>query len=146
MTWIKICGITNLDDALAATGAGANALGFVFYPKSRRHVTLETVCSIVAKLPQRMEKVGVFVNETVDDVRDTAKQAGLTAVQLSGDESNEFSRSLFREFGTKSRQPAIFRCYPAKIFDAPAEETAGWDPVAAGGGAAGGGYHGQSGE
>ena len=132
MTWIKICGITNLDDALAATDAGANALGFVFYPKSRRHVTLETVCSIVAKLPQRMEKVGVFVNETVDHVRDTAKQAGLTAVQLSGDESNEFSRSLFREFGNKSRRPAIFRCYPAKIFDAPAEETAGWDPVAAG--------------
>ena len=132
MTWIKICGITNLDDALAATDAGANALGFVFYSKSRRHVTLETVCSIVAKLPQRMEKVGVFVNETVDDVRDTAKQAGLTAVQLSGDESNEFSRSLFRELGNESRQPAIFRCYPAKIFDAPAEQTVGWDPVAAG--------------
>src|ERR1700716_3939453 len=132
MTWIKICGITNLDDALAATDAGANALGFVFYPKSRRHVTLETVCSIVAKLPQRMEKVGVLVNETVDDVRDIAKQAGLTAVQLSGDESNEFSRTLFRELGNKSRRPAIFRCYPAKIFDAPAEETVGWDPVAAG--------------
>ena len=132
MTWIKICGITNLDDALAATDAGANALGFVFYSKSRRHVTLETVCSIVAKLPQRMEKVGVFVNETVDHVRDTAKQAGLTAVQLSGDESNEFSRSLFRELANRSRRPAIFRCYPAKIFDAPAEQTVGWDPVAAG--------------
>jgi phosphoribosylanthranilate isomerase len=132
MTWIKICGITNLDDALAATDAGANALGFVFYSKSPRHVTLETVCSIVAKLPRQMEKVGVFVNETVDQVRDTAKHAGLTAVQLSGDESNEFSRSLFRELSNKSRRPAIFRCYPAKIFDAPAEETVGWDPVAAG--------------
>lgn len=132
MTWIKICGITNLDDALAATDAGANALGFVFYPKSRRHVTLETVCSIVAKVPRQMEKVGVFVNETVDHVRDIAKHAGLTAVQLSGDESPEFSRSLFRELGNKSRRPAIFRCYPAKIFDAPAEQTVGWDPVAAG--------------
>ena len=132
MTWIKICGITNLDDALAATDAGANALGFVFYPKSRRHVTLETVCSIVAKVPRQMEKVGVFVNETVDHVRDAAKHAGLTAVQLSGDESTEFSRSLFRELGNRSRRPAIFRCYPAKIFDAPAEETVGWDPVAAG--------------
>ena len=72
MTWIKICGITNLDDALAASDAGANALGFVFYPKSPRHVTLETARSIVAKLPQSMEieKVGVFVNETVDRVRD----------------------------------------------------------------------------
>jgi phosphoribosylanthranilate isomerase len=132
MTWIKICGITNLDDALAASDAGANALGFVFYPKSRRHVTLETVCSIVAKVPRQMEKVGVFVNETVDHVRDIAKHAGLTAVQLSGDESPEFSRSLFRELGNKSRRPAIFRCYPAKIFDAPAEQTVGWDPVAAG--------------
>jgi phosphoribosylanthranilate isomerase len=132
MTWIKICGITNLDDALAATDAGANALGFVFYPKSRRHVTLETVCSIVAKVPRQMEKVGVFVNESVERVRDIAKHAGLTAVQLSGDESPEFSRSLFRELGNKSRRPAIFRCYPAKIFDAPAEQTVGWDPVAAG--------------
>jgi phosphoribosylanthranilate isomerase len=132
MTWIKICGITNLDDALAAADAGANALGFVFYPKSRRHVTLETVCSIVAKVPRQMEKVGVFVNESVDRVRDIAKHAGLTAVQLSGDESPEFSRSLFRELGSKSRRPAIFRCYPAKIFDAPAEQTVGWDPVAAG--------------
>ena len=132
MTWIKICGITNLDDALAATAAGANALGFVFYPKSRRHVTLETVCSIVAKVPRQMERVGVFVNETVDHVRDIAKHAQLTAVQLSGDESPEFSRSLFRELGNKSRRPAIFRCYPAKIFDAPAEQTVGWDPVAAG--------------
>ncbi len=132
MTWIKICGITNLDDALAATDAGANALGFVFYPKSPRHVTLETVCSIVAKVPRQMEKVGVFVNETVDHVRDIAKHAGLTAVQLSGDESPEFSRSLFRELGNKSRRPEIFRCYPAKIFDAPAEQAVGWDPVAAG--------------
>ena len=82
MTWIKICGITNLDDALAATDAGANALGFVFYPKSPRHVTLETARSIVAKLPQQIEKVGVFVNQTVDHVRDAVKQAGLTAVQL----------------------------------------------------------------
>ena len=103
MTWIKICGITNLDDALAATDAGANALGFVFYPKSPRHVTLETARSIVAKLPQQMEKVGVFVNETVDHVRDTAKQVGLTAVQLHGDESTEFSRELFQ--GTRQRIP-----------------------------------------
>ena len=82
MTWIKICGITNLDDALAATDAGANALGFVFHPKSPRHVTLETARSIVAKLPQQIEKVGVFVNQTADQVRDAVKQVGLTAVQL----------------------------------------------------------------
>jgi phosphoribosylanthranilate isomerase len=139
MTWIKICGITNLDDALAAIDAGANALGFVFYPKSPRHVTLETANSIMAKLPQsmEMEKVGVFVNETVDRVRDVVKQVGLTAVQLHGDESTEFSRALFlelinQELANGSARPMIFRTWPAKIFDAPAEQTVGWDPVAAG--------------
>jgi phosphoribosylanthranilate isomerase len=132
MTWIKICGITNLDDALAATDAGANALGFVFYPKSPRHVTLETANSIVAKVPPQMEKVGVFVNETVDQVRDAVTQVGLTAVQLHGDESTEFSRALFQELANGSQRPTIFRTWPAKIFDAPAEQTVGWDPVAAG--------------
>src|ERR1019366_10622757 len=132
MTWIKICGITNLDDALAATDAGANALGFVFYAKSPRHVTLETARSIVAKVPQPMEKVGVFVNETVDHVRDAVKQVGLTAVQLHGDESVEFSRALFQELANGSHRPTIFRTWPAKVFDAPAGQSVGWDPVAVG--------------
>src|SRR5208337_4597382 len=127
MTWIKICGITNLDDALAATDAGANALGFVFYPKSPRHVTLETARLIVAKVPQQMEKVGVFVNETADHVRDAVKQVGLTAVQLHGDESTEFSRALFHGLANGSPRPMIFRTWPAQIFDAPAEQTVGWD-------------------
>src|SRR5664279_6552450 len=132
MTWIKICGITNLDDALAATDAGANALGFVFYPKSPRYVSSDTARSIVAKVPQQIEKVGVFVNETADNVRDAVKQAGLTAVQLHGDESTEFSRALFQGLANGSHRPVIFRTWPAKIFDAPAEQTIGWDPVAAG--------------
>jgi phosphoribosylanthranilate isomerase len=132
MTWIKICGITNLDDALAAIDAGANALGFVFYKKSPRHVTAEAACSIVAKVPKRIEKVGVFVNDTVDFVRDTAKQAGLTAVQLHGDESTEFSRALFQKLANGSSRPTIFRSCPAKIFDAPAGQNVGWDPVAVG--------------
>jgi phosphoribosylanthranilate isomerase len=132
MTWIKICGITNLDDALAATDAGANALGFVFYPKSPRYVSLGTAQSIVAKIPQQIEKVGVFVNETADNVRDAVNQSGLTAVQLHGDESTEFSRALFQGLANGSRRPMIFRTWPAKIFDAPAEQTIGWDPVAAG--------------
>ena len=134
MTWIKICGITNLDDALAATDAGANALGFVFYPKSSRHVTLEAARSIIAKLPQsvEVEKVGVFVNQTLDQVRDAAKQLALTAVQLHGDESPEFSRTLFHGLANGSSRPKIFRSYPAQIFDAPAEQTVGWDPVVAG--------------
>jgi phosphoribosylanthranilate isomerase len=132
MTWVKICGITNLDDALAAADAGANALGFVFYPKSPRHVNLETVRTIVSGVPEKIEKVGVFVNETLEHVRDTVKQAGLTVVQLHGEESTEFSRQLFHGMTNGSRRPMIFRTWPAKIFDAPAEQTVGWDPVAAG--------------
>ena len=132
MTWIKICGITNLDDAIAASEAGANALGFVFYPASPRYVTSETVCSIVAKVPQAMEKVGVFVNETVEHVCDTSKKAGLTAIQLHGDEGVEFSRALFQALANGSRRPMIFRTWPAKVFDAPAGQSVGWDPVAVG--------------
>jgi phosphoribosylanthranilate isomerase len=132
MTWIKICGITNLDDALLASDAGANALGFVFYDKSPRHVTVEAARLIVAKMPPEMEKVGVFVNETVDQVRDAVKLVGLTAVQLHGEESTEFSRVLFQQLANGSGRPTIFRSFPAKIFDAPAEQTVGWDPVAVG--------------
>jgi phosphoribosylanthranilate isomerase len=132
MTWIKICGITNLDDALAAMEAGANALGFVFYPKSPRHVTLETARSIIAQLPQPVEKVGVFVNESVVHVREFFKGAGLTTVQLSGDESVDFSRALFQELANGSGRPTIFRTWPAKVFDAPVGQSVGWDPVEVG--------------
>jgi phosphoribosylanthranilate isomerase len=132
MTWIKICGITNLDDALAAVDAGANALGFVFYKKSPRLVDLETAASIIAKMPKEVQKVGVFVNDDIEQVRDIAKQAGLTAVQLHGDESTEFSRALFHELANGSGRPVIFRSCPANIFDAPVGQNVGWDPVAAG--------------
>jgi phosphoribosylanthranilate isomerase len=132
MTWIKICGITNLDDALAATEAGADALGFVFYAKSPRFVSLESARSIVAEVPQGIEKVGVFVNQNADHVREAVKEVGLTAVQLHGDESTEFSRALFQGLANGSSRPMIFRAWPAKVFDAPAGQSVGWDPVAVG--------------
>ena len=86
MTWVKICGMTNLEDALVAVEAGADAVGFVFYEKSPRCVTVETVRGIVEKLPESVEKVGVFVNEPPERVSAMADDAGLTAVQLHGDE------------------------------------------------------------
>jgi phosphoribosylanthranilate isomerase len=132
MTWIKICGITNLDDALAAVDAGANAIGFVFYPKSPRHVTPETAQAIVKKVPPRIQKVGVFVNQTVEQVRDTVKFAGLTAVQLHGHEDKQFSLSLFKALTNGASRPTIFRSFAAQIFDKPAEEPVNWDPVAEG--------------
>src|ERR1700722_16279161 len=132
MTWIKICGITNLDDALLAADAGAKALGFVFYPQSPRHISLEAARLMAAAVPPTIEKVGVFVNETADFVRDAVKQIGLTAVQLHGEEDTEFSRELFRKLANGSGRPTIFRTCPAKIFDAPGEQSVRWDPVAVG--------------
>lgn len=86
MTWVKICGMTNLEDALAAVDAGADAVGFVFYDKSPRCVTLETAREIVKKLPGHVDKVGVFVNESPERVSEMADDAGLTAVQFHGEE------------------------------------------------------------
>lgn len=86
MTWVKICGITNLEDALLAVDAGADAVGFVFYEKSPRCVTVETARAIIAKLPKSVEKVGVFVNEPPERVSEVKTGAALTAVQLHGDE------------------------------------------------------------
>jgi phosphoribosylanthranilate isomerase len=132
MTWIKICGITNREDALAAVDAGANALGFVFFEKSPRRVTVETVKFILADLPLKVEKIGVFVNETVERVQQIVTETGLTAVQLHGEEDAEFSRSLFRLMSKGLRRPIIFRTCPAHIFDKPADQSVGWDPVSSG--------------
>jgi phosphoribosylanthranilate isomerase len=132
MTWVKICGTTNLDDALAAVEAGANAVGFVFYARSPRRVSVETAQSIIAQLPKHIEKVGVFVNETVARITEIVNQAGLTVVQLHGDEDADFSRALFRSLTTGNQRPIIFRACPAQIFDRPADQRVGWDPVATG--------------
>lgn len=132
MTWIKICGITNLDDALAASDAGANAVGFVFYERSPRHVTPEQAQSIASTLPRKIEKVGVFVNPTVDCVREIVKFVGLTVVQLHGNEDKQFSQALFKVLSNGASRPTIFRSFPAQIFDKPAHESVGWDPVAVG--------------
>ena len=70
MTWVKICGMTNLEDALVAVDAGADAVGFVFYKKSPRCVTVETAREIVEKLPESVEKVGVFVGGTAEKAKD----------------------------------------------------------------------------
>jgi phosphoribosylanthranilate isomerase len=81
MTWIKICGTTNLEDALTAVDAGADALGFVFYEKSPRNIGVETAREIVTKLPARVEKVGVFVGESADEWPRVVLNVGLTSVQ-----------------------------------------------------------------
>lgn len=89
MTWVKICGITNLEDALIAVDAGADAVGFVVYEKSPRSVSVETVREIVEKLPRELEKVGVFVDADCDQIQRAVVNAGLTAVQLHGRRSQQ---------------------------------------------------------
>jgi phosphoribosylanthranilate isomerase len=82
MTWVKICGITNLEDARTAVEAGADALGFVFYPKSPRYLDPAAAQRIVAELPRQIEKIGVYVNETPQSVARLAQRLGLTGLQL----------------------------------------------------------------
>ena len=81
MTWVKICGTTNLEDALLAVEAGADAVGFVFYEKSPRNIAVDAAAEITSKLPQSIEKIGVFVlNGDVDPSR-VFLEAGLTGTQ-----------------------------------------------------------------
>jgi phosphoribosylanthranilate isomerase len=88
MTWVKICGMTNLEDALVAVEAGADAVGFVFYEKSPRYVSVETAREIVGQLPSNVEKVGVFVDQSAAQASSISKRVELSAVQVypsSGD-------------------------------------------------------------
>jgi phosphoribosylanthranilate isomerase len=87
---VKICGITNLQDALAAVDAGADALGFMFYDRSKRSVASDVVAKISRELPPFILRVGVFVDASPDAIRRTAETCGLTALQFHGSESPEF--------------------------------------------------------
>jgi len=83
---VKICGITNLEDALAAVEAGASALGFNFWPRSPRYITPEAARKVIERLPEKVYKVGVFVDEEPGAVTAVANEAGLDVVQLHGRE------------------------------------------------------------
>ncbi len=92
-TWIKICGITNIEDALEAYSMGVDALGFVFAPSPRR---IEPVVArdIIRHLPERVLKVGIFVDQDLPEVERIAVECALSAVQLHGNESPEYCREL----------------------------------------------------
>jgi phosphoribosylanthranilate isomerase len=94
MTKVKICGITNVEDASLAAGYGADMLGFNFYKNSPRYVDPDSAAAIIDSLNGMVENIGVFVNENVGRVREIADSIGLYAVQLHGDESPEYVSHL----------------------------------------------------
>ena len=98
MTKVKICGITNLEDALLSAKFGADALGFNFYEKSPRYISPERAREICAQLPSEVLKVGVFVNEELDKIIEITQFVSLSAVQLHGDETPEFIRQIKERF------------------------------------------------
>ena len=87
---VKICGITNLDDALLSAELGADLLGFIFYPGSKRFISFEHAKEIIAQLPSSVEKVGVFVDHEVNELKSVSKLIGLTAIQLHGSEEQNY--------------------------------------------------------
>src|SRR5215469_6623397 len=117
MTWVKICGITNLEDALVAVEAGADALGFVFYEKSPRNIDSSKARAIVAKLPEKTEKVGVFVNGSGFQPIDTAREVGLTAIQntVAFDWSGDSKSEMVIAVGGFSHPPKLYLAFPASL-------------------------------
>lgn len=93
-TRIKMCGITNIEDAEEGVRTGVDALGFIFAENSPRYIEPEKARAIVARLPPFVDFVGVFVDREMDGVRDIVNLCGLTSVQLHGGESPEYCRQL----------------------------------------------------
>ena len=93
---VKICGMTNLNDVKVAVDGGVDAVGFIFYKKSPRSVTMQTVREIVLELPPFVDSVGVFVDETAEQINKIADRCNLDRVQLHGDESPAFCKKIRR--------------------------------------------------
>jgi len=87
---VKICGITNLEDALHAVSCGADALGFVFYDRSPRYITPKDAKTIIDKLPPFVERVGLFVNVDADYINTVCKEVGISLAQLHFEVDEDF--------------------------------------------------------
>lgn len=113
MTWVKVCGMTNLEDALVAVDAGADAVGFVFYEKSPRCVSVETVRDIVQKLPEPVEKVGVFAGDSAGDWARVVLSTSLTAVQqyLPTEPRLEWNRGTAVDMALFPKPPKVFTAF-----------------------------------
>src|SRR5215831_13510580 len=87
---VKICGITNAADALVAVEAGADALGFMFWDKSPRRISIDAAAAVASQLPPYIVKVGVFVDSPQGDVIEAISQCSLNLLQFHGDESPDY--------------------------------------------------------
>jgi len=92
---IKICGITNFEDAILCESSGADALGFIFYKNSKRYIDPEDAKQIIERLSPFTAKIGVFVNETPEFINNTASEIKLNAVQLHGEENPEVILDIY---------------------------------------------------
>ena len=90
--FVKICGITSLEDALACVDAGADAVGFNFWPQSKRHIPVERAAAIAKRLPPNLRTVGVFVNPSAEEVDRAFASGAIDLAQLHGDETPDFCR------------------------------------------------------
>ena len=120
--FVKICGITRLEDAMFATANGAGAVGFIAYPKSPRYVTPEQVSRIAGSLKAGIRKVAVFVNPGLDEIN-AYIAAGADVIQLHGDETAEFAEKIaefaevWKALRLKTEDEALnFRKFPASKF------------------------------
>lgn len=107
MTWIKICGMTNMEDSLRAASLRVDALGFIF-ALSLRRVEPDTAQKIIKALPKTLLKVGVFVNEEEKEVQRVAEYCGLNALQFHGEESPEYCQKFFHP---------VFKAIPIRDFE-----------------------------
>ena len=98
---VKICGITNLEDAELSIKFGADMLGFNFYPSSKRYISPEEVDAFVRELDPSIRKIGVFVNASIEDILFARRMGNLDAVQLHGDETREFITDVRKNMKTR---------------------------------------------
>ena len=117
--FVKICGITRREDVDAAVACGADALGFIFWPRSPRCIDAHRAGAIVASLPPFVTPVGVFVDQPAEDVNRIASTAKLGAVQLHGNESPEYAllieRPVVKAIAVGANVPADDSIWPANV-------------------------------
>ena len=133
MVRVKICGITNPEDALMSVEAGADALGFVFFQGSPRYISPEQAAAIIRRLPPFVQTVGLFVNEDLATVNSVADQCGLDVIQLHGEETPEYCESVRRRVIKAFRVMDISTLESMLLYQVAGYLLDAWSPAAHGG-------------